>query len=155
MIRNCLPAIALVLLACPSMHGHTLADDVPPLFEALGDSIVKVGAATRVVDPWGPRRDEVPVEALTRLGSLLHAPVVHGLNKPVSCAWAPVDSTAVGMDASVPEFRVWGDSARVSVELFCAHRSMGRDIAFMKGITWMLVRTDGRWRVVLEMFSIT
>ena len=152
---GCLLLAAITLQACSSARWQAGSDPVPSLFEALQDSIVKMHGITRVVDPPPRAAREVPVAAITRLASLLGVPAVHGSTTSSSCSWAPVDIATIGLDGTVREFRIWGDSARVSVSRFCVQRDRGMGTGYFNDLTWMLVRADGRWRVVWAMISVT
>jgi hypothetical protein len=122
----------------------------------LKDSILQGGEATRLVKaPVRRYQRAAHQDALSALGALLGLPEPSGDQPPLSCRWAPVDPTVIGMEITVTEFEVIGDSAKVSILRHCQQRQRGRTMRFEFEPTWFLHRQDGRWVVVRQWMRIT
>jgi hypothetical protein len=145
-------AFAAALPALVNAQSSTTAS----VLAVLRDSILHGGEATRLVNA-PVRRYQRPAQqdALPALGALLGLPVPRGEQPPLSCRSAPVDRTAIGMEITVTEFEVIGDSAKVSILRHCQQRQRGRTMNFESEPTWFLHREDGRWVVVQKWMRIT
>jgi hypothetical protein len=144
----------LLTVACSATAGAQ-SSSVSSILAALKDSITKGGEATRLVAPPVRSYQRPPLDgAVAALGAILGLPARPNAG-PASCRWAPVDSAAVGMDITVTEFEVIGDSAKVSVMRQCQEVQRGRKAGFEFEPTWFLHRRNGRWVVTATWIRVT
>lgn len=135
--------------------GSVTASPVSEIFGVLRDTIRKGGEATRVVPALRRLQHPPAVGAIDELAAVFGLSVSPQSSSHPSCRWAPVDSTSVGMDVTVTEFDVLGDSATVSVLRECVQRARGRVMTYQVEPRWFLKRRDGRWVVIGAVISVT
>jgi hypothetical protein len=155
--RCCLAGlVAIVVTIAGSRTASAQPSPVPAILAVLKDSITKGGEATRLVAPPVRSYQRPLVDgAVAALGAMLGLAAPLDAAKPRSCRRAPVDSTAIGMDITVTEFEVTGDSAKVSVQRRCVRMQGGRGTYYLSEPTWFLQRRDGRWVVTTTWLSVT
>jgi hypothetical protein len=147
---------ATVLAAAFPPRVSAQASTAASILAALEDSILRGGEATRLVRALVRSYQRLPQsDALPALGALLGLPERYGDQQLLSCRWAPVDRSAIGMEITVTEFEVMGDSAKVSILRQCRQRQRGRTTNFASEPTWFLRKKDGRWIVVRTRMRIT
>jgi hypothetical protein len=136
--------------------GLVTSSPVFDIFAVLRDSIRKGGDATRVVPaPARSYQHPAAVGAIDELAAVLGLSISPQSSSHPSCRWSPADLTSIGMDVTVTEFDVVGDSAKVSVLRECVERTRGRVMTSQFEPTWFLKRRDGRWIVIGGVMRVT